>query len=153
MRNLISDIKSLLLALPKFGRHQLIQFRIAWELINERHEGAAHFQKPLPRTDIRDIAHLQIGNVKELRKLDTVCGRLVQHDDKFRVGKHRPRRMALQEVVHVLRDSSTVRPVLTHTLPEGKEEVCRVFVLEQQINLVNEDKGVPAFRPVLGDAV
>ena len=138
------------LHLPKFRRHQLIQLRIAWELVDERYKGAAHFQKPLPRTDIRDIAHLQIGDVKELRKLDTVCGRLVQHDDKFRVGKHRPRRMALQKVVHVLRDARAVRPVLTHTLPEGKEKVRRIFMLKEQINLVNKNKGVPAFRPVLG---
>ena len=154
MRNLISDIKiPPILALPKFSRHQLIQFRIAWKLVDERHEGTAHFQKPLPRTNICDIAHLKVGNVKELRKLDAVCGRLVQHDDKFRVGKHRPRRMALQKVVHVLRDARAVRPVLTHTLPEGKEEVSGILVLEQQINLVNENKRVPAFRPVLGDAV
>ena len=86
------------LTLPKFSRHQLIQLRISWKLVDERHKGAADFQKPLPRTDIRDIAHLQIGDVKELRKLDTVCGCLVQHDDELAVGKHRPRRMALQEV-------------------------------------------------------
>ena len=78
---------------------------------------------------------------------------MVQHDDELAVGKHRPRRMALQEVVHVLRDARAVRPVLTHTLPEGKEEVSGILVLEQQINLVNENKRVPAFRPVLGDAV
>ena len=148
-----SDIKSLLLTLPKFRRHQLIQLCIAWEFIDKRHEGAAHFQKPLPRTDIRDIAHLKVGNVKELRKLDSVRGRLVQHDNELAVGKHRPRRMALQEVVHILCDSSTVRPILTHTLPEGKEEVGGILVLEQQINFINEDKCVPAFRPVLGDAV
>ena len=83
------------LTLPKFRRHQLIQLRIAWEFVDERHKGAADFQKPLPRTDICDIAHLQIGDVKELRKLNSVCGRLVQHDDELAVGKHRPRRMAL----------------------------------------------------------
>ena len=154
MRNLISDIKiPPILALPKFSRHQLIQLRIAWELIDERHEGAAHFQKPLPRTDIRDIAHLQIGDVKELRKLNAVCGCLVQHDDELAVGKHRPRRMALQQVIHVLRDASTVRSVLTHTLPEGKEEIRTVLMLKQQIDFINENKGVPAFRPVHRDAV
>ena len=142
MRNLISDIKiPPFLTLPKFGRHQLIQLRIAWELIDKRDKGAAHFQKPLTCTDIGDIAHLQVGNVKELRKLDTVCGRLIEHDNKFAVGKHRPRRVALQQVVHILGDARTVRPVLTHTLPEGKEEVCRVFMLKEQVNLVNENKG------------
>ena len=61
--------------------------------------------------------------------------------------------MALQKVIDILCDSSTVRPVLTHTLPEGKEEVCRILMLKQQIDFINENKGVPAFRPVHRDAV
>ena len=61
--------------------------------------------------------------------------------------------MALQQIVHVLRDASTVRPVLTHTLPEGKEEVGGILMLKQQIDFVNENKSVPAFRPVHRDAV
>lgn len=153
MVNTIFLQKSPPLDLPKLGRHQLIQLRIAWELIDERHKGTAHFQKPLPRTDIRDIAHLQIGDVKELRKLDTVCGRLIEHDDKLAVGKHCPRRMALQEVVHVLRDARTVRPIFPHTFPQGKEEIGRVFMLEQQVNLINENEGVPAFCPVHRDTI
>ena len=36
------------LTLPKFSRHQLIQLRISWKLVDERHKGAADFQKPLP---------------------------------------------------------------------------------------------------------
>ena len=81
--------------------------------------------------------------------LNTVCRRLVKHDDKFRVGQHRPCRVALQQVVHILGDASAVRPVLTHTLPEGKEEVCRVFVLKEQIDFINENKGISAFGSVL----
>ena len=100
-----------------------------------------------------NIAHLQVGDVKELCKLDTVCRCLVEHNDKLAVGKHRPRRVALQEVVNILGDARTVRPILTHTLPEGKEEVCGILMLKEQVNLVNKDKGVPAFRPVLGNAV
>lgn len=61
--------------------------------------------------------------------------------------------MALQQVVHILGNTCAVRTILTHTLPEGKEEVCRVFVLKEQINLVNEDECVSAFRPVLCDTV
>ena len=90
------------------------------------------FKSPCPApTDIRDIAHLQIGDIKELGKLDTVCGCLVEHDDKLAVGKHRPRRVALQEVVHILGDTRTVRPVLSHTLPEGKEEVGGILMLKK----------------------
>lgn len=50
-------------------------------------------------------------------------------------------------------DTSTERPVLTHTLPEREQEVGAVLVLEQQVNLVDEDKGVLALRAVRRDAV
>ena len=61
--------------------------------------------------------------------------------------------MALQKVVHILGNACAVRSVFPHTLPEGKEEVCRVFVLKEQINLVNEDESVSTFRSVLCDTV
>ena len=48
--------------------------------------------------------------------------------------------MALQKVIDILSDSTCVCTVFSHTLPQGKEEVCRVFVLEQKINLINEDE-------------
>ena len=50
--------------------------------------------------------------------------------------------MALQEVIHVLRDTRCKRTVLSYTLPKGKEEVCGILVLEKQVNLINEDIGV-----------
>ena len=50
-------------------------------------------------TDIRDIAHLKVGDIKELGKLKSVRRCLVKHNDKFAVSKHRPCRMALQKVV------------------------------------------------------
>ena len=50
-----------------------------------------------------------------------------------------------------IRDS--VCTVFSHTLPQGKEEVCRVFVLEQKINLINEDKGILTLCTVLCDTV
>ena len=61
--------------------------------------------------------------------------------------------MALQKVVHILRNTRTVRTVFTHTLPEGKEEVCRVFVLKEQIDFINKNKGISAFGSVLSDTV
>ena len=61
--------------------------------------------------------------------------------------------MALQKVIHILCDTGTVRTIFTHTLPEGKEEVCRVFMLEQQIDFINENERVPAFGSVLRNAV
>ena len=61
--------------------------------------------------------------------------------------------MALQEVVHVLRNTGCKRTVLSYSFPKGKEEVCRIFVLEKQVNLINEDIGVLAFRSVLSNSV
>ena len=88
-----------ILYLSELGCHQLIKLGIAWEFIDKRHERAADLEKPLSCTDIRDITELKVGDIKELGKLDTVCGRLIEHNDKLAVGKHRSRRMALQEVV------------------------------------------------------
>ena len=50
--------------------------------------------------------------------------------------------MALQKVIHILRDARRIGSVLSYTLPKGKEEVCTVFVLEKQVNLINKDIGV-----------
>ena len=61
--------------------------------------------------------------------------------------------MALQKVVHILGNTCAVLPVFPHTLPKGKEEVSGILVLEQQINLINEDECVSAFRSVLRDTV
>ena len=61
--------------------------------------------------------------------------------------------MALQKVVHILRNTRSISAVFTHTLPKGKKEVSGILVLEQQINLINEDEGISAFRPVLRNAV
>ena len=61
--------------------------------------------------------------------------------------------MALQEVIYILGNTRTVRTVLTHTFPEGKQEVGRVFVLKEQINLINENESISAFGSVLRDTV
>ena len=145
--------QALFLHLSELGSHQLVKLGIAWELVDERNKGAADFEQALTCTDIRDITHLKVGDIKELGKLKSVRRCLVKHNDKFAVSKHRPCRMALQKVVYILRNTRTVRTVFTHTLPEGKEEVCRVFVLKEQIDFINENKGISAFGSVLRDTV
>ena len=61
--------------------------------------------------------------------------------------------MALQQIFHVLSDTRNESTVLTHTLPQGKEEVRGIFVLEQQIYFVDKDIGLSSLRLVLGDTV
>ena len=115
-----------ILYLSELGRHQLVKLGIAGELVDKWHKRTADLEKPLSCADIRDIAELKVGDIKELGKLDTVCGRLVEHNDKLAVGKHCPCRVALQKVVHILRNARAVRTVLSYSFPERKEEVCGV---------------------------
>ena len=61
--------------------------------------------------------------------------------------------MALQKVIHILRNTGTERTVLTDAFPKGKQEVCRILMLEQKIDFVDDDKGVFALGTVGGNAV
>lgn len=122
VKNSVSRPFSTTLDLSKLGRHQLVKLCIAWELIDKRDKGTSHFQKPLTCAHIRDIAHLQVGDIQELGKLQSVRGRLIEHDNKLTIGKHRPCCVALEQVVHILGNTRTVSSVFTHTLPEGKRK-------------------------------
>jgi len=61
--------------------------------------------------------------------------------------------MALEQIVYILSDTGTVCSVLTNALPEGKQEVCGILVLEQQIYLINDDICADAFFTVAGYTV
>ena len=61
--------------------------------------------------------------------------------------------MALQEVVHILRNAGRISTVLAHSLPKREQEVGTVFVLEQEIDFVNEDEGIFALCTILCNAV
>ena len=50
--------------------------------------------------------------------------------------------MALQKVVHILCNAGGISAVLSYTLPKRKQEVCRILVLEQEVDFINEDKGL-----------
>lgn len=119
----------------------------------EWHERRTHFEKSAPCIYVGDIIHLQIADIEELGKFGAVGGGLVEHDDKLRVCQHCPRRVALEHIVHILRNARAERAVFADALPKGEEEVCAVFVHEQQINLVNEDIGVASLGTVGGNAV
>lgn len=55
-----------ILYLPELGRHQLVKLGIAGELVDKRHKRAANLENPLSCADIRDIADLKVGDIKEL---------------------------------------------------------------------------------------
>ena len=61
--------------------------------------------------------------------------------------------MGLEEVVHILCDAGAAGPVFADALPEGEQEVRAVLMLEQQIDLVNIDPGIPPLLAVADDTV
>ena len=56
--------------------------------------------------------------------------------------------MALQKILDILRNARNERTVLADTLPQGKEKVCGVFMLEKEIDFINEDIGLSPSRLV-----
>jgi len=61
--------------------------------------------------------------------------------------------MALQKVIDILRDTGTESTVFANTLPQGKEKVCRIFVLKQKIDFVDDNKSVFTLCAIGGNTV
>ena len=55
-----------ILSLSKLSRYQLVKLGIAWELVDKQHKRVANLENPLPCANIRDIADLKVGDIKEL---------------------------------------------------------------------------------------
>ena len=72
-----NTVKPSFLHLPEFGSHQPVKLRIPWELVDERHKGAADFEQALTCTDIRDITHLKVRDVKQFGKLELIGRTLI----------------------------------------------------------------------------
>ena len=61
--------------------------------------------------------------------------------------------MRLEQVFDILADPRSASLILSHTLPEGEQEIGTVLMLEQQIDLVDIDPGVALQPAVTDDAV
>lgn len=61
--------------------------------------------------------------------------------------------MGLQQILDILADPRAASLILSHTLPEGEQEIGAVLMLEQQIDLINIDPGVALQPTVADDAV
>ena len=90
---------------------------------------------------------------EEFGKLHAVGAGLIEHDEKLAVGKHGSRRMGLQKVLHVLRQSRTAGSIFSDTFPERKEEIRAVFVLKQEVNFIYIDPRVFSQSAISDDAV
>ena len=122
-------------------------------MIHERHDGAAALEKPVSKIHTRNVRKLVIRNIEQPRQLDSVRTRLIEHEQEFAVCKHRAGGMGLQQIVDVLRQPRAAGPVFAHPLPEGKQEIRAVFVLEQQVNFVDVEPCIFAKLAVSDDAV
>ena len=63
-----------------------------------------YFDQTAPGVGVGDIAHLLIGDIQKLCQLLPVRGRLIEHDDELRVGKHGAGLHGIQQIFHVLGD-------------------------------------------------
>ncbi len=114
----------------RLGGHQIIELRVMRELVGKGHERTAHPNQPVPRVHVGDVGKLEVGNVQQLGKLYPVGAGLIEHDNKLTVGQHGTRRVALQKIVHILRDARTKSAILPNTLPEREQKVGAVLMLE-----------------------
>ena len=122
-------------------------------MIHERHDGAAALEKSMPKIYARNIRKLVVRNIEQPRQLDPVRTRLIEHEQKFTVRQHRAGGMGLQKVVDILRQPCAAGPVFAHPLPEGKQEIRAVLMLEQQIDFINIKPCILAKLAVSDDAV
>lgn len=84
--------------------HKLIELGILREPIDEGYQRRAVFNQSATGVGIGDTAHLLIGDVQQLGKLPSVGGSLIQHNYKFRVGKHGAGLNRIQQMLHILRN-------------------------------------------------
>ncbi len=134
--------------LARFGGHQLVELRVFGELISKRHEAGANLDQSVTGIHIGDIGKLGVRDVQQFRKLQSVRGCLIEHNNELGICQHRSCRVGLKQVVHILRDARGISAVLSHTLPKGEQEVCTVLVLEQKVDFIDEDEGVLALGTV-----
>ena len=114
---------ALLPFLRRVGRHQFIELCILREGIGEWNNIARAPNQPATCRDVGDIAKLIVGDVQQLRQFRAVCGALVQHHQKFRVGQHQAGGVGAQQFVHILRQPGHKSVVLADALPQLVEEL------------------------------
>lgn len=91
----------------------------------------------MPKIYARNVGKLVVRNIEQPRQLDSVRTRLIEHQKKFAVCKHRAGGMGLQQIIDVLRQPRAAGPVFAHSFPEGEQEIGAVLVLKQQVDFVN----------------
>ena len=127
---------ALLLFLGRVGRHQFIELCILREGIGEWNNVARAANQPAACRDVGHIAQLVVGNVQQLRQFRAVCGALVQHYQKLRVGQHQAGGVGAQQLIHILRQPGHKSVVLADAFPQLVEKIRAVLVAEQNVKLL-----------------
>lgn len=102
-------------------------------MVHKGHDGAAALDEPPAKVHIGDVGKLVVRDIEQAGQLCPVCARLVEHDQEFAVGQHGAGRMGLEQVLDILADPRAASLILSHTLPEGEQEIGAVLMLEQQV--------------------
>ena len=68
--------------LARFGGHQLVELRVLGELIGKRNKAGADLDQSVTGIYIGDIGKLSVRDVQQLRKLQSVCGCLIEHNNE-----------------------------------------------------------------------
>ena len=137
----------------RLGGHQPVQSGVLGEVIHERHDGAAALDKAAAGLHIGDVGELVVRDIQQSRQFRPIRRRLIEHDKELTVCQHGAGGVGLQEVAHILRNAGAAGAVFADTLPEGKQEVCTVLMLEQQIYLVDVDPCISPLLAVADDTV
>ena len=85
--------------LIRLGRHQAVELGVGREAVRERHKIAYAADQTAAGRYVRDVPQLRVRDVQQLCQLPAVGRALVQHDEKFRVCQHQPRRIGAQQLV------------------------------------------------------
>ena len=103
------------------------------KMIHKRHDGAAALDESSASIHVGDVRELVVRNVQQPRQLHPICRRLVEHDEELAVRQHGAGRVGLEQILDVLANPGPAGSVLSHTLPQGEEEIGAVLMLEQQV--------------------
>ena len=119
-------------------------------MIDEWENDIAIEQQSFAFTGMGDIGQLVRRDIQGTGENLPVASSLVQHDDKVRVLKDILNFPAGQQVFHILGDTSRATTPLSEPLPDFDRICCRLFLFEEQVELIDIVPGTLAGRAVGG---
>lgn len=106
---------------------------ILGEVVHKGDDRTSALDESPAKVHIGDVRELVVRDIQQLGQLLTVGSRLVQHDQELTVCQHGTGGVRLEQVIYILCQAGAAGTILPHPLPEGKQEVGAVLMLEQQV--------------------